>query len=257
MKFQNFSASKFLAPYVKAFLIIESDVEEFTNTLPGTSIVMAFRYRGNVSSRDGNKSETLPASAASGLRKTSRQFNYAAKSANLLVIFNEGGLAAFSKIPAHELFTISTSTDNIFPVDEVEEVLELLSQANSDKIRIKIIETFLIGKLHERKHDPLVAHAIEIIKQQNGIVRIKALAETLNISQDPFEKRFRAIVGATPKQFASIVRLRYLIRNYPSYASLTEASYQAGYFDQSHFIKDFRMFTGKSPREFLKNSNFW
>ncbi len=144
-----------------------------------------------------------------------------------------------------------------FPANEVNEILELLSEASTDKLRIRIIETFLISKLNDYKQDSLITLAIEFIKKQNGIVRIKTLATDLNISQDPFEKRFRAVVGATPKQFASIVRLRHLIKNYSTFPSLTEASHEAGYFDQSHFIKDFRLFTGKSPKEFLKGKDFW
>ncbi|MNZ68691.1 Helix-turn-helix domain protein [compost metagenome] len=103
----------------------------------------------------------------------------------------------------------------------------------------------------------MVKNAVQLIKQNNGNIRIKDLATDLHISQDPFEKRFRAIIGSTAKQYASIIRLRHLINSYPSYDSLTEASFEAGYFDQSHFIKDFRLFTGQTPKDFFKSSLYW
>jgi AraC-like DNA-binding protein len=64
-------------------------------------------------------------------------------------------------------------------------------------------------------------------------------------------------VGSSPRQFTSIVRLRYFIDRYSPYSSLTTASYEAGYFDQSHFIKDFKQFTGETPRQFFATARYW
>jgi AraC-like DNA-binding protein len=257
MKIQKFSPSVALTPFIKAYVIIESDSEMHSHTLPDTSMVMAFRYQGNISKTDEQGRASLPVSSVAGLRKSSRKFSYARNTANLLVIFKEGGFASLSRVPAHELFGLSISNDNIFSASEVNEILERLSAAESDRMKIKIIEAFLFSKLRNHKSDLLVTTAIDFIRQHQGIIRIKDLAASLHISQDPFEKRFRSVVGSTPKQYASIVRLRSLLQNYSSYTSLTEASYAAGYFDQSHFIKDFRIFTGTSPKEFFKSGEFW
>jgi AraC-like DNA-binding protein len=257
MLIQKFSPSVALIPFIKAYVIIESDSETHSHTLPDTSMVMAFRYQGNISKTDEQGRTSLPVSSVAGLRKSSREFTYARNTANFLVVFKEGGFAALSRVPAHELFGLNISNDNIFSASEVNEILERLSAAKGDRMKIKIIEAFLFSKLRNYKTDLLVTTAIDFVRQQQGIIRIKDLAASLHISQDPFEKRFRSIVGSTPKQYASIVRLRSLLQNYASYPSLTEASYAAGYFDQSHFIKDFRIFTGKSPKEFFKSGEFW
>jgi methylphosphotriester-DNA--protein-cysteine methyltransferase len=65
--------------------------------------------------------------------------------------------------------------------------------------RIDNMEAFLLQHLTTNRPDSLIGEAIRLIKQQNGIVRIKDLSAALHISQDPFEKRFRAQVGSTPK----------------------------------------------------------
>lgn len=255
MKIERFFPSAALIPYVKEFMIIESDQETCSKTIPGTSMVMSFRYKGKVKKEDG--AETTPSSGIAGMRKSPRLFYYAKETANLLVVFREGGFAAFANIPAHELFELTVSAENLFPAVELSDILEHLAEAKSNRDRIDRMEIFLLRKLLLHKQDLLVGSAIQRINQHNGIVRIKDLATTLHISQDPFEKRFRAVVGATPKQYASIVRLRTLIRKYPAYPSLTEASYEAGYFDQSHFIKDFRQFTGQAPKDFFKSFQYW
>jgi AraC-like DNA-binding protein len=206
---------------------------------------------------EGDSKEIIPASVVTGLRRSARLLCYAEKTANLLAVFHEGGIAAFSRIPAHELFGLSISAENLFLSAELDQVLERLAEEKTNRDRINFIEAFLFGKLTGRKPDALTGKAIQLIKGQSGMIRIKDLATSLNISLDAFEKRFRTVVGSTPKQYASIIRFRSLIRKFPSYSSFTEASYEAGYFDQSHFIKDFRLFTGQAPKDFFKSSRYW
>lgn len=257
MTIEKYHPSPALAPFIKEFLILESDVDVINNTIPNTSLVMSFRYRGNVLLIDGDKKDMLPANTVAGLRRVHRHFYYMKGTANILVIFNEGGINAFTRVPAHKLFGLSISCDNLFPKAELGRVLERLEQAVTNSCRIDVIEAFLKEKAAPIREDRLVASSVHLIKQHKGIVRIKKLASSLHISHDAFEKRFRACVGSTPRQYASIVRLRYLIDKFPTCSSLTEAAHEAGYFDQSHFIKDFRLFTGKTPTEFFKSSMFW
>ncbi|HVV06609.1 MAG TPA: helix-turn-helix transcriptional regulator [Puia sp.] len=258
MKYSKFLPSPALQPYVREFIILESDLYFDSRTIPDTALVMTFRYKGKVWKLEGEKEESLPATGISGLRKSVRLFQYEKQTANLLVVFKEGGMNAFVRQPAHELFELNISSDNLFPASQLDELLEQLAGAATDEARVDVAETFLLTKLHAcNKPDPLVSSALASIRQHSGIVRIKDLAASLYVSQDAFEKKFRSAVGATPKQFASIVRMKDLIRKYPTYTSLTDAAYEAGYFDQSHFIKDFRLFTGQTPKDFFSGFEYW
>jgi AraC-like DNA-binding protein len=58
-------------------------------------------------------------------------------------------------------------------------------------------------------------------------------------------------VGTSPKKFASIVRLKHVIHQYNPDHSLTELAYEAGFYDQAHFIKEFKLFTGATPEKFF------
>jgi AraC-like DNA-binding protein len=257
MKIERFFPSAALMPFVKQFIIVESELETAHPIIPDTSLVMAFRYRGNVFKMEGERKEVIPAGVVTGLRRSARLLYYTKDSASLLVLLNEGGVAAFSKIPAHELFGLSIPAENLFSLIELNETLDRLAAAKSSRARIDVVETLLLKKLTHYTLDPLIYKAVGAIKATSGVVRINELSASLHTSQDPFEKKFRALIGATPKQYASIIRLRSLISRYPTYASLTEASYEAGYFDQSHFIKDFRQFTGQTPGSFFKSSRYW
>lgn len=253
MRLQRFHPAIALQPYIREFVLIDTEEAMDSMVIPDTSLVLSLRHRGQVM----NTREPLPEVVISGLRRSVRHFVYTPQTANFLVIFREGGISGFTRMPANEFFDQSVTAENLFLHSELDLLREQLAEAQTDPERVRQVEAFLLGHLVNTKQDALIGNAVRLIRQHNGIIRIDKLASSLYLSKDPFEKRFRGLVGSTPKQYASIIRLRGLIRNYPSYSSLTEASYEAGYFDQSHFIKDFRLFTGRSPREFFQSSLFW
>lgn len=246
-----------LKPFIKTFLIVESEHEVENRLLPDTSIVMAFRIRGNVTDKEANNSYNLPSSAITGLRKSPRLICYSDKAATLLVIFKAGGASAFFREPLNELFGKSLPLDDIIRHDQLQRIEEQLSEADDNQQRVNLVEQFLISRLDEQRADLLIDHAIQKIKLAKGDIRIKTLAGSMAISLDPFEKRFRRVAGISAKQFADITRFRNLIDQYSASESLTNIALDSGYFDQAHFIKDFRSFTGQAPQQFFKSSAWW
>lgn len=257
MKIEKFLPVGILKPFIKTFMIIESENGMQNRILPDTSIVMAFRYKGSISYTEHSVKNGLPVSVITGLRKSARLVNYSKEAATLLVLFNEGGAAALFNEPLHELFEKTESLDSFIRRRKLSEIEERLAEAKNNLQRISTIEGFLVSELKKNKSDLLILGAMQKIKSAAGDVRIKDLVKTLHISQDPFEKRFRRVIGISPKQFATIVRLRNLINGYSPAANLTDAAQAAGYFDQAHFIKDFKSFTGQTPRVFFKSSAYW
>ncbi|SHN11216.1 helix-turn-helix domain-containing protein [Chitinophaga sp. CF418] len=253
MHIEKYIPVAILQPFIKSFMIIESEYAVQNQILPDTAVVMAFRLRGTVMEKDQG---ILPAAALGGLRKTYRSLTYEGNTANLLIVFREDGAAAFFKEPLHELFGGSVSLDNFIRRQRLDDITEQLAAAPDNQVCIDIVQRFLLTVWKQAKPDLLVQEAVRSIRLADGNLRIKELLQGLHISQDAFEKRFRKITGASPKQFASIVRLRSLIGRADG-STLTELAYEAGYFDQAHFIKDFKSFTGKTPREFYKSAIYW
>jgi len=258
MQLTSYAPSDILKPYVRVYNIVESEDGMESSILPDTALVMAFRYKGSVTYGGGEEARRrLPVSVITGVRESVRSLQYARDTANLLVIFRETGAAAFFKVPLHELAGISLSLDMLLPEALVRETEERLAAAADHPGRIAVVESLLCALLQAPVQDALVLHAVRAITAAKGMVRIKALAGHLHISQDAFEKRFRRQAGVSPRQFASIVRFRHVIAQVPLSGSLTAAALGAGYFDQAHFIKDFRAFTGQAPREFFRSGRYW
>lgn len=253
MRTQRYQPTDLLQPFIKSFMIIESGDGLQNNILPDTSLTMAFKLRGTIT-HTAQPANNFPSSFIAGIRKSALAVNYAKDTLNLLVMFREGGAAAFFDMPMHEFAGMPMPLDNLVSIRLLEE--QLCESADNNE-RITIIQNWLIKRLKKFTPDDLVQHAIRKIKASSGDLRIKDLVATLPISRDPFEKKFRRIVGTSPKQFASIVRLRNLIDRYSGDNTLTDAAHKAGYFDQSHFIKDFLSFTGKTPKEYFASPARW
>lgn len=257
MVFNEYVPTELLRPYIKAYRIIESENELVNRVLPGTFLAIAFRFKGQLGYIIDGKRNNLPTPAFSGLRKSVRLMNYSQNTSVIIVQFKETGASAFFKVPLHELFEESVSLDNFIAPQKVSIIEEQLSEAKSNLQRIAIIEKFLLSILYNPKSDGLISAAVAKIQSAKGAVRIKELADLLYISQDAFEKRFRKTVGTTPKLFSSIVRLNSIVRYGQKNKSLFDIAMDSGYYDQPHFNKEFKLFTGQTPVDFFRSSSFW
>ena len=237
-------------------MVIEADHQVTNRILPEPILTMGFRFRGNTFG-GLSANEKLPASSITGVSKTLRRIRYEANSGVLIVRFKTGGALAFCKEPLHELSGLSVRLDDVMDRASIIKTEDLLCNTSTNAERIRIIELFLLSNLHSSVFDPRVSAAANLIKSLNGNLRIKELASNLSTNVNSLEKNFRAQIGVSPKQYASISRLKAIINDYRAEADLTEISYNAGFFDQSHFIKEFRAFTGENPLRFFRNGIYW
>ncbi len=252
MRFDKFIPTDQLKPYIKHFVVSENELENEYKVFPSSGLVIGFQYKGQLTTIKENTESRLTSAGITGIADGYKIFKNAATTGTILVYFTEIGFTHFASHPANELFNLSLSLENIFDRKTVAEVEEKLTIATTDKHRIKVIEQFLVSQLKDIQTDKLIVEAVKLIYQSNGTIRIKELNEKLFISQSPFEKRFRKVVGTTAKKFASIVRFNAVLDNLNDTKSLTEICYENNFFDQAHFIKDFKQFTGDTPENFKR-----
>lgn len=250
MKIAKYNPSEALKAYVNSILIVESDTDVTNNLLPGIAPVMAFRFKGTVHINDA----IIPGLVITGMTKVARSARYTPGSGVLLVLFSEGGAAAFTDVPLHEFSGFSTDLNNIFPADQLRSLEDHLGAAGTNAEKVSVVERFLLAHLKYDENDAVIIKAVSMIKAGNGNFKIKELVSVLNTNMDSFEKKFRSRVGISPKNYSSIIRIRSVINSYRSGQNLTDISLETGFSDQSHFNKDFKAFTGQSPRKFFKSN---
>jgi AraC-like DNA-binding protein len=249
--------TELLSPFIRSYLVLEANEELVNRVMPDTSVVMAFRFKGQVRELSKESTRALSPSMVSGLRKAGRLINYSKNTGNIIVIFREAAANAFIKEPLNTLFDETVSLGNLCGYQHLADVEDQLAEAKDNVHRVKLIEDFLLSKLYNFKPDRLIIAALEKIHAANGSIKIKELAASLYISLDPFEKRFRRVVGISPKQFCYIVKMKSIIRKGITKHTLSDIAFDAGYSDQPHFNKDFKLFTGQTPTDFLKSPVFW
>ena len=146
---------------------------------------------------------------------------------------------------------ISYFNDMFKPLDEID---VSLTNALSSVMQYNEEPHSKLNEYFERyfathKVDSLLLAAIEGIKSSDGNIGISDLCETLNIHQKKLERVFVTQVGVSPKQFAKIVRFNKTHRVLAEEGTdnLTQKVLDKGYFDQAHFNRDFKKFTGVNP----------
>ena len=253
MKFETHIPCERLRPYVRHLVISETDGAGHYPIVPDTALVMGFQYSGKLAYLQDDGKHPLAAAGITGLLDQYRIFQNAPGTGSVLVVFREMGLAAFVRQPAYELFDLSVSLEQLFSRQAISDTLERLSEAADDRERIDIVEQFLLAQLMPTDADMLVTAALAAIRQSGGNIRIGELTTALHTSQSPLEKRFRRYVGASPKKFAGIVRFRKMIAALErGRGHLDSMAYLDHYYDQAHFIKDFKRFTSMTPEEYLR-----
>lgn len=246
-----------LAPWVRSYAVVETDDDATTRTLvPDSGIIVGFRYRGHAVQEELALPTRSPDFAVVGLRATARRM-YTSPNAGIIVAsFRPGGASQFFSEPLHELFGKSVNLAELVPRGDIDRVASKLEEAASTAERIAVVESFLVDRLRERARDMVVAHAIRAIDATRGSSRIGDLARELGVARDTLEKRFRRVVGAAPKQLATILRLRRAVEAYRPGTTLARLSVDAGYFDQSHFNRELRSVVGEAPQRFFHSRTY-
>lgn len=252
MRIATFRPSAALAPFVDELAIVESEVDVTRALLPELGLILGIRFAGAAH----HGTTRLPDTTLTGVQAAVRQISTAAGGGIVLAHFKPGGAAACFREPLHELFGAHAPLDALLPHDEVDRARDRIAAAPSHARRAAVLDDLLVARI-AAPPDRIVALAARKIEAAGGCIRIADLASQLGLSQDPLEKRFRRAVGASPKQLAMLVRVRRAIALAAGAPrSLAHVALAAGYFDQSHFNREFRAVTGEPPTTFFRDTAY-
>lgn len=176
--------------------------------------------------------------------------NHSSPADKFFVSFTPYGLSVFTKIPMQELTNRAMAGEDIFG-NSLRQLCEQL-QPLSFAARVRLFETFLLHRFTapHASHQLIFDLADNIKKEVNGspFLQLKALP----LSERQIERNFKRCIGISISRFLRVARFeraKQLIADQPSWR-LTDVAHLAGYFDQSHFISDFKRLTGASPKNF-------
>jgi AraC-like DNA-binding protein len=169
------------------------------------------------------------------------------------VHFKPGGAFPFLGLPAGDLADTHVDLETLWG-PAAGRLRERMGEARTSAERFQLLEEALLNRLgHGVEQHYAVSTALEMfVKHQVG-PRVREAAKNLGLSQRRFIQVFKAEVGLTPKLFSRIQRFqqtRTFIQHHPS-INWADLAVDLGYFDQSHFIREFLEFSGLSPTDYI------
>lgn len=165
----------------------------------------------------------------------------------------------FCSVPAKE-FTNEYLPATAIWGKVVAELQAQMAEAKNIYKAVELVQRFLLQHLVNfsfNSKTQYTTHLVAQILQHKGQIDLKRMANDMGISLRYIERLFQFYVGLRPTQFMRIVRFLNTIKavNTNQFKHLTDLSYALGYADQSHFIRDFKAFTGMAPRQYFKNED--
>ncbi len=130
-----------------------------------------------------------------------------------------------------------------------------LLEAKNEQMRLTLLTDFLTSKLRQATtQDRLIEESLRIIHNNVSRATVKYLLECLNISERQFEKRFNQTVGLSPQFYIRVKRFTEAIELMKTghYQRLTDVAHALNFYDQSHFVKDIKAFSGITPRSLFQ-----
>jgi len=250
--FQIIQPSALLSPYVKHywFMTINSEAQASERVIPNGMMCLMFHRGERIFS--SSEDQWQPRAFLSGQDTAYTDLSYCGNIDMISVEFRPAGAKAFFKIPMIEL-NGQTVTIDALSDPQLTELEKHLSGDTDPKTCVFHIEQFLYKRLYQ-----LEAHnlkRIDAVMQSiyRGQQNIDLLAQTACLGYKQFKRVFADYIGANPKDYLRVVRFQkalYLLQIQPN-INLTQLSYECGYYDQAHFIKEFKQFSGYTPTEYM------
>lgn len=228
---------------------------ETYTVLPGEECVIGVQTKGRISLHSDKQSKTLSKAGITGILRGPRTFFSEKNTKSLLVYISPLVLSRMISLPMDQISDCSLSLEDLFSKEMIFRLIADCEEADWEgQEATRTLEKFRhILPLREEK-EKFVSEAVLRIKSSFGEIGIKSLAEDLGVSQSSLERGFRSRVGLSPKEYVGLVRFRNIFRFYNSSSSLTELALEAGYYDQAHFIREFKKKTGFSPKQWFRQN---
>ncbi|MDR2238115.1 MAG: helix-turn-helix domain-containing protein [Chryseobacterium sp.] len=167
------------------------------------------------------------------------------------VRFHHEGFIPFASIPIKEMDDKAVSLERLFGQEGTDLEKKILDSPSTEE-KINSIETFLRKKLNPQTIDRMIQSTVETLLTMNGQISVDELSRQNNINRRQLERKFSSAIGMSPKQLSKTIRLQKTLKLLLNreFSSLTSLAHEADFYDQAHFIKDFKEFTGLTPKEF-------
>ena len=262
MRYNEFPPIAALARYIKCFWVLEDEASSEPSTeriLPDGCTEIVFNLADPFARHDADGSTTKqPLALIAGQMRRHLLIEPTGRVEILGIRFWPAGAYPFLAFPQDEI------ADRVVDFEDVSrsivrDVHSRLSDSSTASERVRLVQEVLVAQLNKSvRNDAVVDRAVELIARSGGSVSIRQVADGLGISLRRLDRHFNVKVGLSPKSLCRIVRfqktLQMVLRN-ASAPDWTRVALDCGFYDQPHFIREFKSIAGKEPTSYLRETN--
>ncbi|MCB0741840.1 MAG: helix-turn-helix domain-containing protein [Chitinophagaceae bacterium] len=258
MKYNTIKPTKRLSDIVRFYWMLEGSVPTerpyIHRTLANASPELIFHYKGPFEELNAtDKPEKTFLTGVHAQTNKVRRFTAKSDFGIFGVFLQPYAIPVLFGIPSSEIKNELPDLVTLLGQDG-KDLTEKMILAENNNQRLNIINQFFEQRLTQFDR-PEIVNATRLIYHSHGFVNVKKLAEQSCLSQRQFERKFKEHIGFSPKSFARVVRFNALLWNYQRKdKTLTDIAYDFGYYDQAHFIQDFKQFSGYNPKTYFSGN---
>lgn len=226
-----------------------------SQVLPAAGAVLGLQVSGRVLGPAG----PLSSFGVTGIQDGVRRYSYDEPTETFLVRFRPQGATCLG-VPADLLSGRSLSLDEIWAAPgrvRAAALMDALLAISDTTRRVALLEAFLMSLPFRR--DLRLERALELLGQPDRDdvrARVAVAARELSLSERHLERLFLARVGISPKRYARLRRFEHAARLARDGHRLGKVAFATGYADQAHFIREFKRFSGTTPRRLVRTGDF-
>lgn len=254
MKLEIFKPSPFMKEYIQYYWLLEctpAPHEALHRVIPTGLPELLVNYGDRFICSGDGPGTVQPRMSFCGQRNTFYEIEQTGHTRLLSALFTPLGAARFFHSSFSEILNRGVSLCDMFPA-ESDRLYDMICSAPSSAGKIKVLENFIACRMNSsyRRDYPLVNSIISSIRDSRGMITVDMICHRFDINSRFLERRFSEYIGMPPKSFLRIVRFQNVLHSYHHCkGSLTDLSYECGYYDQSHFIREVKEFSGFPPQE--------
>lgn len=260
MKYQIFEPNYKLEGLVKCYWTLQSSADkriEKQSIIPDGCMEMIFHYNDLYKQYTAKGNSIIqPRCFVIGQLTKPLEIKPTGGTGIFSVRFHPNGFAPFATLSIKEMENTAVPLEKLFGPDG-KDIGNKIINAQSVKERIALVEAFLLNRLeHSENIDHIVKSAVATIFTGNGHLNIDELSGQMPSNRRQLERKFYLEIGLSPKQLSKMIRLQAAMKMLlnQEITSLTSLAHENDYYDQSHFIKNFRELVGVTPKEFYGNN---
>ncbi|MBK8819809.1 MAG: AraC family transcriptional regulator [Saprospiraceae bacterium] len=259
MIFEHYHLHPDLANHVESVLYFKglTPLHSIERIVPTGHVFVVFEFddipRNTYDNDTLRPLETFTKVWVSGIQHNFLSISAHQDSEMLVIQFKPAGAFQFLHCPLYQIKDKVVAATKIFG----NEILDLRNEillAETPQTKFEITANWLLRRFDIKKEAP--SYLLTFIErlQEDPVSNLKNLVESYPATQKQLIEHFKKYVGLTPKYYHRILRFNEILKKINQKEKLSWASiaYSCDYSDQSHFIKEFYLFSGFNPQEFIK-----